>query len=148
MLGFTTIQKGQHYLKTYPNIPQLNIIFPDLRIISATKFAVKFMPFLAVFAVFWQQLYAKDLPYAFALAMITALIAITLPLQGFYYLGKRAITPLPHTTRNWYIRIANELNSRNLPTIIPQESNLTYQDLNDLLNKAEKHLPKDYWEEI
>ena len=91
---FSTLKQGQIYLQTWPLEAKLGIIFPENRIIKATKFAQKFMPFMAVFAVVWQQLYAKMDLIALAIAILTALCALVMPLQGLYWLGKRAKSPL------------------------------------------------------
>ena len=45
---FSTLKRGQIYLQTWPLEAKLGIIFPENRIIKATKFAQKFMPFMAV----------------------------------------------------------------------------------------------------
>ena len=47
---FSTLKRGQIYLQTWPLEAKLGIIFPENRIIKATKFAQKFMPFMAVFS--------------------------------------------------------------------------------------------------
>ena len=70
---FSTLKRGQIYLQTWPLEAKLGIIFPENRIIKATKFAQKFMPFMAVFSVVWQQLYAKTDLTALAIAILTAL---------------------------------------------------------------------------
>ena len=44
---FSTLKRGQIYLQTWPLESKLGIIFPENRIIKATKFAQKFMPFMA-----------------------------------------------------------------------------------------------------
>ena len=91
---FFNLKQGQIYLQLWPLEAKLGIIFPENRIIKATKFAQKFMPFMAVFAVVWQQLYAKMDLTALAIAILTALCALVMPLQGLYWLGKRAKSPL------------------------------------------------------
>ena len=42
---FSTLKQGQIYLQTWPLEAKLGMIFPENRIIKATKFAQKFMPF-------------------------------------------------------------------------------------------------------
>ena len=79
---FSTLKQGQIYLQTWPLEAKLGMIFPENRIIKATKFAQKFMPFMAVFAVVWQQLYAKADLTAFSLAILTALCAVIYLLQN------------------------------------------------------------------
>ena len=96
MAFFSIFKQGQIYLNTWPLEAKLGIIFPENRIMKATSFAQKFMPFVAVFAILWQQFYAKNDLMAFSIAILTALFALLIPFQGLYWLGKRANTPLEH----------------------------------------------------
>jgi len=90
-----TLKIGQHYLKNWPLEIKLGAIFPENRVIKTTIFAQRFMPFLAVFSIVWQQFYARSDYMALAVAVLTALFALCLPLQGLYWLGKRAQRKLP-----------------------------------------------------
>ena len=59
-MGFyRTLKVGQQYLNIWPLEPKLGAIFPENRIIKATLFAQKMMPFLTVLFVVWQQIYAR-----------------------------------------------------------------------------------------
>ena len=60
---FSTIKRGQIYLQTWHRIETRYYFPPENRIIKATKFAQKFMPFMAVFSVVWQQLLCQDGSY-------------------------------------------------------------------------------------
>ena len=51
MAFFSILKQGQIYLNTWPLEAKLGMIFPENRIMKATSFAQKFMPFVAVFAV-------------------------------------------------------------------------------------------------
>lgn len=149
MQFITRLKQGDLYLKSFPKIKQLSLIFPEVRIIKATQFAIKFMPFLAAFAIVWQQIYAPHDTTALALAIITALVALGLPIQGLYWLGKRATTSLPPATQNWYDKIARELeNEFNVSITLPTGHQTNYQDLANLLNKAQDQFPTDFWQEI
>ena len=106
---FSILKQGQIYLQTWPLEAKLGMIFPENRIIKATKFAQKFMPFMAVFAVVWQQLYAKADLTAFSLAILTALCALAMPFQGLYWLGKRAKSPLEPRSSQWFYEISERL---------------------------------------
>ena len=110
---FSTLKQGQVYLQTWPLEAKLGMIFPENRIINATKFAQKFMPFMAVFAVVWQQLYAKADLTAFSLAILTALCALAMPFQGLYWLGKRAKSPLEPQSSQWFYEITERLRKIN-----------------------------------
>lgn len=120
------------------------MIFPENRVIKATKFAQKMMPFIAVFAVVWQQIYARADTTALTAAILTAVFALCLPLQGLYWLGRRANTDLsPQSAVNFY-RICEKLKQAeiNLSSIpkVPK-----YMDLAEVLNKAKQHLNEDFW---
>ncbi|MFZ7107973.1 terminus macrodomain insulation protein YfbV [Avibacterium avium] len=142
----TALKQGQGYLNTWPLIPKLGMIFPENRVIKATKFAQKLMPFLAVFALVWQQLYAKGEIMAFAAAILTALFSLCLPLQGLYWLGKRAQTPLPPQSAVQFSQICQQLEKAGSGVNVPD--NPTYLDLAQLLHKAQKHLPADFWQSL
>lgn len=74
MAFFSIFKQGQIYLNTWPLEAKLGIIFPENRIMKATSFAQKFMPFVAVFAILWQQFYAKNDLMAFSIAILTAFL--------------------------------------------------------------------------
>ena len=140
---FSTLKQGQIYLQTWPLEAKLGIIFPENRIIKATKFAQKFMPFMAVFAVVWQQLYAKADLTAFSLAILTALCALAMPFQGLYWLGKRAKSPLEPQSSQWFYEISERLRKQHesLPTV---QDKPTYQHLAEVLRKASKNWIKHF----
>ena len=105
------------------------------------------MPFMAVFAVVWQQLYAKMDLTALAIAILTALCALVMPLQGLYWLGKRAKSPLEPQSSQWFYEISERLRKQHesLPTM---QDKPTYQHLAEVLQKAQQKLDKAFWQEI
>ena len=143
----STLKQGQIYLQTWPLEAKLGIIFPENRIIKATKFAQKFMPFMAVFAVVWQQLYAKMDLTALAIAILTALCALVMPLQGLYWLGKRAKSPLEPQSSQWFYEISERLRKQHESSPTMQDKP-TYQHLAEVLQKAQQKLDKAFWQEI
>ncbi|MFZ7199495.1 terminus macrodomain insulation protein YfbV [Avibacterium avium] len=146
MKFFTALQQGQQYLNTWPLIPKLGMIFPENRVIKATQFSQKLMPFLAVFALVWQQIYAKGDMVALAATILTALFSLCLPLQGLYWLGKRAQTPLPPQSVVQFSQICQQLEKAGSGVNVPD--NPTYQDLASVLKKAEQKLPADFWQSL
>ena len=144
---FSTLKQGQIYLQTWPLEAKLGIIFPENRIIKATKFAQKFMPFMAVFAVAWQQLYAKADFTAFSLAILTALCALAMPFQGLYWLGIRAESPLEPQSSQWFYEISQRLRKQHESSPTMQDKP-TYQHLAEVLRKAQQKLDKAFWQEI
>lgn len=144
---FSILKQGQHYLKTWPLESKLGMIFPENRIIKATLFAQKFMPFLAVFSVVWQQFYAKHEMSALAVAVITGLFALFIPIQGLYWLGKRAATKLSPESAVWFYQICERLKQVNESVPFVQEQP-TYQHLADVLKKAQRKLDSHFWQDL
>ena len=142
-----TLKIGQHYLKNWPLEIKLGAIFPENRVIKTTIFAQRFMPFLAVFSIVWQQFYARSDYMALAVAVLTALFDLCLPLQGLYWLGKRAQRKLPSQSAVAFWHVFELLKEKNesLPNF-PQDP--TYQDLAVLLNIARKKLDPNFWQEL
>ena len=147
-MGFyRTLKVGQHYLNIWPLEPKLGAIFPENRVIKATLFAQKMMPFLAVLFVVWQQIYARGDNMALAVAVLSALFALCLPLQGFYWLGKRAPTPLSPQSAVGFHHVLEKLKEKQ--EVIPNFSDKpTYLDLANLLKMAQKKLPRDFWQDL
>ena len=147
-MGFyRTLKMGQHYLNIWPLEPKLGAIFPENRVIKAILFAQKMMPFLAVLFVVWQQIYARGDNMALAVAVLSALFALCLPLQGFYWLGKRAQTPLSSQSAVGFHHVLEKLKENQ--EVIPNFSDKpTYLDLANLLKMAQKKLPRDFWQDL
>ena len=147
MSFFSIFKQGQIYLNTWPKEAKLGIIFPEHRVIKSMRFAQNAMPLIAVFAIVWQQLYAKHDVMAFSAAILTALFALLIPLQGLYWLGKRAISPLEAQSVTWFYDICERL--RNIQESVPPlQGKPTYQHLAEVLRKAELRLDRAFWKEI
>lgn len=143
---FSLIKQGQKYADTWLMSPILGAIFPENRVIQSTKFAQKLMPFVAVFSIVWQQIYAKNNNMAFSIAVLTALFALCIPFQGLYWLGKRAKTQLPPQSAVKFQQIFQQLAQKNIT--LQNRDNPTYQDLAELLRLADKHLGAEFWQGI
>lgn len=146
MSFFNTLKQGQLYLNTWPLVAKLGMIFPENRIIKSTVFAQRFMPFLAVFAVVWGSLFGQGLS-TLAATVLTAVFALFIPLQGLYWLGKRAQKPLPAQSAVCFGKISDRLKAKNIA--LPQiKGEPTYQHLAEILKLAEQKLDKHFWEEL
>ncbi|MBA1845246.1 DUF412 domain-containing protein, partial [Klebsiella pneumoniae] len=95
---FSLFRRGQHYSKTWPLEKRLAPVFVENRVIKMTRYAIRFMPPIAVFTLCWQIALGGQLGPAVA----TALFALSLPMQGLWWLGKRSVTPLPPAILNWF----------------------------------------------
>ena len=79
--------------------------------------------------------------------ILTALCALVMPLQGLYWLGKRAKSPLEPQSSQWFYEISERLRKQHesLPTM---QDKPTYQHLAEVLQKAQQKLDKAFWQEI
>lgn len=80
-------------------------MFIENRIIRATRYAIRIMPPIAIFTLCWQIALGGQLGPAVA----TALFALSLPMQGLWWLGKRSVTPLPPSILNWFYEVRGKL---------------------------------------
>lgn len=140
---FQIFQHGQHYMKTWPADKRLAPMFPENRIVRATRFAVRFMPPLAIFTLAWQIALGGQLGPAIA----TALFACSMPMQGLWWLGRRSVTPLPPSLLQWFHEVRNKLAEAG-QALAPIEGTPTYQALADVLNRAFKQLDKTFLDDL
>ncbi|MGV3346027.1 terminus macrodomain insulation protein YfbV [Enterobacteriaceae bacterium LUAb1] len=140
---FKLFQLGQHYMDTWPNDRRLASAFPENRVTTATRFAIRFMPPLAVFILTWQITLGSHTGPAVA----AALFACSLPLQGLCWLGKRSVTPLPPALLHWFHEVRTKLQESGL-AMAPVEGKPTYQSLADILKRAFKQLDKTFLDDI
>ena len=140
---FGLFQRGQHYMKTWPADKRLAPVFPENRVVTATRFAIRFMPPLAIFTLTWQIALGGQLGPAIA----TALFACSLPMQGLWWLGKRSVTPLPPTLLHWFHEVRAKLEEAG-QALAPVEGKPTYQALADVLKRAFKQLDKTFLDDL
>lgn len=137
------LQRGQHYMKTWPAEMRLAPVFPENRVAQATRFGIRIMPPLAVFTLTWQIALGGQLGPAIA----TALFACSLPLQGLWWLGRRSVTPLPPTLAQWFHEIRHKLLESG-QALAPLEEAPTYQTLADVLKRAFNQLDKTFLDDL
>ena len=137
------LQRGQHYMKTWPAEKRLAPVFPENRVARATRFGIRIMPPLAVFTLTWQIALGGQLGPAIA----TALFACSLPLQGLWWLGRRSVTPLPPTLAQWFHEIRHKLLESG-QALAPLEEAPTYQTLADVLKRVFNQLDKTFLDDL
>ncbi|PSW83270.1 hypothetical protein CTN03_02215 [Photobacterium angustum] len=132
-------QDGQHYMSTWPMRKELAAVFPEHRYIKATKFATKVMPAVAAISILTQMVFNNyaGMPQAVAIA----LLALSMPLQGLWWLGKRSQTVLPPSLAKWYSEIHQKIVSEGY-AMQPKKSQPRYQELADVLSRAFKQLDR------
>lgn len=96
---------GQKYMLICPTDKYLAKSFPEIKIISYIKLANYYMGPTLVFLFFWQYYLNANL----ILMIISAVFLISLPIQGYLWLGKRATSPLPINLLSWYNHVKQKL---------------------------------------
>ncbi|RXJ73895.1 hypothetical protein CS022_06255 [Veronia nyctiphanis] len=142
---WNSLRDGQRYIEEWPLRKELAPMFPENRIIKATRFAIRVMPPVAVICILMQMAFHNHsgLPQA----MIIALFALSLPLQGLWWLGRRRDTQLPPALAGWYRDLHDKIVSEG-GAVQPIKSRPRYKELAVTLNKAFKQLDKgalDRW---
>lgn len=133
------LRDGQKYMDTWPMRKELNLLFPEQRIIKATKYGVKVMPAIAAISVLTQMVFSnyQSMPQA----VVIALFAISLPIQGMWWLGSRANTLLPPALAGWYREIHEKIVESGL-ALEPMKKQPRYKELAHILNRAFRQLDK------
>lgn len=140
---WATLRAGQHYRKSWPQQKSLTPVFKEVHIIKITQFAIRTMPPFVVFTYCW----AIMLDASLAIATSAALVAISLPIQCLYWLGKRAHTVLPIGLSSWLSEISENLQQSGIA--LPEKNGkATYQYLADVLTIAFKQLDDTFLDSL
>lgn len=133
------LKDGQRYMDLWPMRKELNLLFPEHRIIKATRFAIKVMPAVAAICILTQMsfYYHTALPQA----VMTALFALSLPVQGMWWLGHRANSLLPASLANWCREIHHSMVEAGC-ALEPLSAQPRYKELAMVLNRAFRQLDK------
>ncbi len=118
-------------------------MFIENRIIRATRYAIRIMPPIAIFTLCWQIALAVSL----GPPSLRALFALSLPMQGLWWLGKRSATPLPPSILNWFYEVRGKLQEAG-QALAPVEGKPDYQALADTLKRAFKQLDKTFLDDL
>ncbi|KHT35831.1 terminus macrodomain insulation protein YfbV [Vibrio sinaloensis] len=134
-----SLRDGQKYMDAWPMRKELNMLFPEQRIIKATRFGVKVMPAIAAISVLTQMAFNNY--DAMPQAVIMALFAISMPVQGMWWLGNRANTQLPPSLAGWYREIHQKIVESGF-ALEPMKARPRYKELAHILNRAFSQLDK------
>lgn len=135
------VKDGQQYMQTWPMKRQLYTMFPEYRVIAATKLSMKVMPAIAVLTVLVMvNVHGHELlPQAIAMGAFV----LSLPLQGLIWLGHRANQALPPSLLSWYLDIHQKMQQQGCAL---QHANRKpkYKELAALLKTAFDELDKAF----
>lgn len=132
---FDVIREGGRYLKVWPKQSALNGLFIDSKVSLYTRLSIKITPaFIALslgLTVTFPTLFDPMVSVTFALFLLG------LPIQGFYWLGKRSQQLLPQKLLPWFMAIKKKLSVKNTAEgeLIHHPS---YLELAELLQQAFK----------
>ena len=132
-------REGHEYMQVWPVKKELYAIFPECRVIAATRFAMKVMPGLGVIsAAALLNVYGVEfLPQALAIAAFF----LSLPLQGLLWLGHRSNQTLPPGMRQWYQEIHQKMVMQGC-RLQAAKTRPRYKELARLLKTAFEELDK------
>ncbi|MDP5211587.1 DUF412 domain-containing protein [Pseudoalteromonas tunicata] len=138
------LSDGQQYSKIWPDNVELAPIFPERRVIKATQMALKVMPMLAVLSIFVQVQFlgTQYLPQA----LTFALFLLSMPVQGLYWLGKRANTTLPPSLASWYRQLQSKMQENGYQPSVSRAQPRFYELahlLKDMFEKMDKAFTKE-----
>ncbi|WP_041767444.1 terminus macrodomain insulation protein YfbV [Psychromonas ingrahamii] len=108
---FDVIREGSRYLKVWPKQRALNGLFIDSKVSFYTRLSIKITPaFIAL-----SLGLALTFPISFdpIVSVTFALFLLGLPIQGFYWLGKRSQQLLPQQLLPWFMAIKKKLSAKN-----------------------------------
>ncbi|WP_111980049.1 terminus macrodomain insulation protein YfbV [Algibacillus agarilyticus] len=132
-----TIQNGREYITEWPVKPELYGLFPECRVIKATQFSLLILPLLAVISFTLQFVWLGEqfIPQALA----TSLLILSMPIQGYIWLGNRANQTLPLSLLTWYKELETKLAVEGVQVKCAQ-AKPRYFELACLLNQGYKKL--------
>jgi uncharacterized membrane protein YfbV (UPF0208 family) len=135
------LKSGQEYMRIWPMQKQLYALFPECRIITATKYGVKVMPAVAVIVVVMQLQYLGFEVLAQSITM--GIFFLSLPIQGILWLGHRSEQELPPQINIWYKDIYAKMQQQGCQ-LQRQSAKPTFKELAVLLRTAFKELDKAF----
>ncbi|WP_088328767.1 terminus macrodomain insulation protein YfbV [Lacimicrobium sp. SS2-24] len=135
----TLFKDGQAYMQTWPMKKELYGLFPECRVIAATRFSIRYMPAMAILVAFAHVMTLGHgaLPQALALAAFF----ISLPMQGLLWLGHRSNQQLPPAMAHWYREIHQKMRQQGC-NLQQAKARPRYKELAHLLGTAFKELDK------
>ncbi|MBV2131011.1 terminus macrodomain insulation protein YfbV [Arsukibacterium indicum] len=138
---FALLQEGRQYSLVWPVRPELNPVFLENKVIQLTALGFRYLPGLAVLTAFFQLTMLGSGFTGQILAMM--LFILSLPLQGWYWLGVRSSTRLPPALINWCRQLHQQMQEQGVETSAVNEPR-HYSDLANTLAVAYKQLDKTF----
>ena len=115
---FRTLALGGRYMEIWPDEPALGAIFPENRVKYMMGWGRLLIPPAAVFVLLWVYVqggglhgisWLYTLQANWPLAMMCILLLALLPVQGYYWFGRRAQLPLQRRQADIYRQLCGQL---------------------------------------
>lgn len=106
---FDVVRQGDFYLKNWPKQKTLNCLFVDSKVVTYTRLSIKVIPAFVILIMMLNITFPEMLNWPATATLVLFLMG--LPVQGLYWLGKRANSFLPNQLLPWYIAIEKKLNN-------------------------------------
>ncbi|WP_024872810.1 terminus macrodomain insulation protein YfbV [Tolumonas lignilytica] len=129
-----TLSYGADYSSIWPSHPELAAFFPEQTIIYLLNWGKRLIPAVVILSGCLQMQWGNPVNWPTFIA--SCLFALSLPVQGYYWLGKRAETLLPPSLTRWYFDINQKMN------YAPSVNRPSYFDLATTLRKAFEQLDR------
>ncbi len=146
MSFFKTLSDGIRYMEKWPEDPLLSPVFPENRVKYVMKIGRRVLPPFIVLTLIWAYYRGGGfagvelmfvLKNTWPMTLVCVLFLLLMPLQGYYWFGKRAHTPLNSKLKLFYIEMCKNLQKQ--PKDKPN-----MQDFCDRVNEAIKLLGRDF----
>lgn len=134
-----TIQQGFQYARSWPRHAVVGNL-PESTWVVLLRILIRWLPVVCLLSGFLQWHYLGQ--EGLSLLITWVFFLLSLPFQGYYWMGKRSITLLPLGLRSWYFELVDKLNQQGYDIRLPSHSQgPCYADLSRVLNKALIQLP-------
>lgn len=147
---FATLKEGREYMNKWPSAPLLTPVFPECRALVLMNICKKVIPPFIVLVLFWSLYlggYFKGVPLYYALmenisvTVSSLAVLVMIPLQGYYWFGKRACTKLNGRLKSFYEELCLKLDRQ--ACLEP-----TFKDFEAVLNDGLKKLDHDFLKKL
>ncbi len=127
---FKTIKDGMEYMELFPLEPLLNPVFPEYRVKKVMQLSALILPPFMVLMVLWVYIRGGGLHPEISLFLaleenllmlvLCLVFLLSMPLQGYYWFGRRASQPLNPRLSQFYLKTCARLGRQgsSVPTML------------------------------
>ncbi len=128
MKFFSTLRAGMRYMESWPDEPVLGAVFPESRVKYVMRWGRRLIPPFIVLIVLWTFIrggglsgvsFFYTIKINYPMTVMCVLFLLCMPLQGYYWFGRRAQLPLSAKQKLFYTNLCYRLQTEpvNEPTM-------------------------------